>query len=165
MTDDEASGAPAHGWIARTHADADARTPSQEAERVYTISEIADAFDLTPRAVRFYESKGLIQPDREGQNRLYSYRQRSRIAIILRGKNLGFTLEDIAEYLQLYDADPAQITQTRHLKAKVGALRQDLERKRADLDRTLAELHDIDEACDAHLRAHGGDDEDGRGSA
>jgi DNA-binding transcriptional MerR regulator len=68
-----------------------------------------------------------------------------------RGKNLGFTLEEIAEYLALYDADPAQDAQTRHLAGKVEAHIADLVRKRADLDRALRELKDIRAACAAHL--------------
>src|SRR5215831_12790002 len=95
-----------------------ARLSEEEPQRLYTIGELADALALTPRAIRFYETKGLITPARRGIARCYSRRDRARLQLILRGKNLGFRLEEIAQYLKLYDADPAQITQTQMLLAR-----------------------------------------------
>ena len=103
----------------------------------FSIGELADEFGITTRAIRFYESRGLIQPQREGTNRIYSKRDRGRLILILRGKNLGFTLEDIAEYLTLYDIDPSQRVQTEMLLGKVEASIADLNRKKADLARSL----------------------------
>ena len=91
----------------------------KNADRLYTIGELAGEFDVTTRTIRFYESKGLISPARRGVARAYSRRDRARLKLILRGKNLGFSLEEIAEYLKLYDADPAQMAQTQMLLSGV----------------------------------------------
>jgi DNA-binding transcriptional MerR regulator len=122
-------------------------------ERLYTIGELADELEVTTRAIRFYEAKGLIAPVRRGVQRSYSRRDRARLKLILRGKNLGFTLEEVAQYLGLYDADPSQITQTQMLLSRVELAIDDLQTKRADLDRTLKELKDIRAQCAEHLSA------------
>jgi len=127
--------------------------PDDDADRLYTIGELADQLAVTTRAIRFYEAKGLIAPARRGVARSYARRDRARLKLILRGKNLGFTLEEIAQYLMLYDADPTQITQTQMLLARVERAIEDLQEKRADLDRTLRELRDIRGGCIAHLKA------------
>ncbi|HRD78102.1 MAG TPA: MerR family DNA-binding transcriptional regulator [Hyphomicrobiaceae bacterium] len=109
----------------------------------FTISDLSAEFAVTTRTIRFYESEGLISPTRRGSKRIYSRRDRRRLILILRGKNLGFSLEEIAEYLALYDADPSGVTQLKHLIGKVDAAIDELNRKRTDLDRTLRELKDI----------------------
>ena len=126
-----------------------------DAHRLYTIGELADEFAVTTRTIRFYEAKGLILPARRGVARCYSRRDRARLKLILRGKNLGFSLEEIAQYLKLYDADPAQIAQTQLLLARVEAAIEDLQAKRADLERTLRELRDIRGHCVEHLKGKG----------
>jgi DNA-binding transcriptional MerR regulator len=123
-----------------------------EQSRLYTIGELANEFAVTTRAIRFYESKGLIAPARRGVARAYSRRDRARLMLILRGKNLGFSLEAIAEYLKLYDADPAHIAQTQMLLARVEEAIESLQMKRADLDRTLKELKEIRAQCVEHLQ-------------
>jgi DNA-binding transcriptional MerR regulator len=125
---------------------------SPEEDRLYTIGELAAELGVTTRTIRFYESKGLIAPARRGVARCYSRRDRGRLKLILRGKNLGFSLEAIAEYLKLYDADPAHIAQTQMLLKGVDEAIQDLQTKRADLDRTLRELRDIRAQCVEHLK-------------
>ena len=124
---------------------------SECTERVYSIGNLAQEFDITTRTIRFYESLGLIQPQRKGASRIYSHRDRARLILILRGKNLGFSLDEIAEYIALYDADPQQVKQTRLLLEMVETTISDLDRKRADLDRTLTELKDIRKRCQTHL--------------
>ncbi len=121
----------------------------------FTIGELADEFGITTRTIRFYEARGLILPERKGANRSYSRRNRARLMLILRGKNLGFTLEDIAEYLTLYDADPGQLAQTKMLVAKVEAMMEDLNKKRADIDRTLRDLKELRAKCHNYLRGGG----------
>ncbi len=121
----------------------------------YTIGELADEFGITTRTIRFYEARGLISPERKGTNRSYSRRNRARLMLILRGKNLGFTLEDIAEYLALYDADPGQLAQTKMLLAKVEDMVEDLIKKRADIDRTLRDLKELRAKCHNYLRGGG----------
>lgn len=124
-------------------------------DRRFTIGELADEFGITTRTIRFYEARGLISPERKGANRSYSRRNRARLMLILRGKNLGFTLEDIAEYLALYDADPGQLAQTKMLLAKVENMTEDLTKKRADIDRTLRDLKDLRARCHNYLRGGG----------
>lgn len=121
----------------------------------FTIGELADEFGITTRTIRFYEARGLISPERKGANRSYSRRNRARLMLILRGKNLGFTLEDIAEYLALYDADPGQLAQTKMLLAKVEDMVEDLARKRADIDRTMRDLKELRAKCHNFLRGGG----------
>jgi DNA-binding transcriptional MerR regulator len=128
---------------------------TEEGNRLYAIGELAGEFNVTTRTIRFYESKGLISPARRGVARAYSRRDRARLKLILRGKNLGFSLEEIAEYLKLYDADPAQMAQTQMLLNRVEQAIEDLQLKRADIERTLKELKDIRAQCAAHLRHKG----------
>jgi DNA-binding transcriptional MerR regulator len=118
---------------------------------VLTIGDLAAEFGITTRTIRFYEARGLLSPLRRGTNRTYSRRDRARLRLILRGKNLGFTLEDISDYLSLYDSDPTQVTQTRLLLGRVEVHIADLNKKRADLDRTLDDLKDIRAQCKRHL--------------
>lgn len=127
--------------------------PKDESDRLYTIGELAGELKVTTRAIRFYEAKGLIAPARRGIARSYTRRDRARLRLILRGKNLGFTLDEIAQYLKLYDTDPTQNAQTQHLLTRVEVAIDDLQEKRADLDRTLKELKEIRAQCQSHLRA------------
>ncbi len=124
---------------------------NDDSDRLYTIGELAAAFGITTRAIRFYETKKLITPARKGVARAYARRDRARLLLIMRGKNLGFSLEEIVEFLTLYDADPSQVTQTRHLLVKVDEHIADLETKRKDLERTLRDLKDIRNLCAEHL--------------
>jgi DNA-binding transcriptional MerR regulator len=134
-----------------------APAPSSE-DRLWAIGELARELEVTTRAIRFYESKGLIAPARRGAQRAYSRRDRARLKLILRGKNLGFSLEVIAEYLKLYDADPAQIAQTRMLLARTEQAIDELQAKRTDLDRTLKDLKEIRAQCVEHLARRKGDE-------
>ncbi|MGH1418328.1 MAG: MerR family transcriptional regulator [Hyphomicrobiaceae bacterium] len=122
-------------------------------EPTFTIGELSEEFSITTRAIRFYEARKLISPQRVGASRVYSKRDRARLKIILRGKNLGFSLEDIAEYLSLYDTDPSQLAQTEMLLGRVHESIANLEKKRADLDRTLADLRGLQERCQEHIRS------------
>lgn len=108
-----------------------------------TIREMSDAFDVTPRALRFYEAKELLFPMRQGQKRLYSRRDRARLKLILRGKRFGFSLEDIRQLLDLYDVDDTHETQ---LTEALDAARKRLaamEQQRDELDQAIAELGDM----------------------
>ncbi len=120
-------------------------------DAIFTIGDLATEFEITTRAIRFYEARGLLRPMRRGTARSFTRRDRARLKLILRGKNLGFTLEDIAEYLSLYDTDPTQVTQTRLLLDRVEAHIADLNTKRSDLDRTLEDLREIRAQCKRHL--------------
>ncbi len=113
-------------------------------EPFYSVSELAMEFGLTTRAIRFYESKGLVAPQRVGTTRVYTHRERSRLKIILRGKRLGFSLSEIKEYLDLYDLDSAQKNQHELLLVKVRTRIVELEGQRRDLETTLSELREIE---------------------
>lgn len=110
-----------------------------------TITELARESGVTARAIRFYETKGLLTPRRAGTTRIYTYRERGRLQLILRGKRLGFSLTDIGEYLDLYDADPTQHDQILLLLDKVNTRIEELESQKADLDDTLKELASVRE--------------------
>lgn len=134
--------------------DAENRAGGPDApEETFSIGDLADEFGITTRTIRFYESRKLISPNRRGTQRFYTRRDRARLRLILRAKNLGFSLEDIAAYLDLYDADPSQIAQTRMMLQKVEAAIADLQKKRSDIDRSLRELKEIRANGQAHLAA------------
>jgi DNA-binding transcriptional MerR regulator len=128
----------------------------EDPDRLYSIGDLADELKVTTRAIRFYEAKGLIAPVRRGAQRSYSRRDRARLKLILRGKNLGFSLEEVAQYLKLYDADPSQVAQTQMLLTRIERAIDDLQIKRADIDRTLKELKEIRAQCAEHLSARDG---------
>ena len=121
-------------------------------QKLYTVTEMAEQLGVTPRALRFYEDKGLVSPQRAGTTRVYTRRDRGRMALILRGKRLGFSLREIADWLDLYDADPNQAGQMRLLVDKIRDRIEALERQRDDLEATLIELREIETAARRHLK-------------
>jgi DNA-binding transcriptional MerR regulator len=109
-------------------------------QETMTIREMCDAFDVTPRTLRFYESKELLFPIREGQKRLFTRRDRARLKLILRGKRFGFSLEEIRQLLDLYYVGDQQATQlSRTLEIAQDRL-SDMERQRSELDDAIDEL-------------------------
>ncbi|MEM6586805.1 MAG: MerR family DNA-binding transcriptional regulator [Pseudomonadota bacterium] len=112
----------------------------QDAKDTMTIRQMCDAFDVTPRTLRFYEAKELLFPVRDGQKRLFTRSDRARLKLILRGKRFGFSLEEIRQLLELYnrgDQQQEQMTQTYELAQQRLA---DLERQRDDLEEAIVEL-------------------------
>ncbi|MFN3936326.1 MAG: MerR family transcriptional regulator [Gemmobacter sp.] len=105
-----------------------------------TIRQMCDAFEVTPRTLRFYESKELLFPIRDGQRRLYTRRDRARLKLILRGKRFGFSLEDIRQLLDLYDRGDQQETQLKRTYELARERLAQMERQRAELDEAIAEL-------------------------
>ncbi len=115
------------------------QTPDQPAAR-FGIAELAREFAITPRAIRFYEDKGMLHPAREGQRRVYGPRDRVRLRLIMRGKRLGFSLEEIREMIDLYDVDPSEVAQLKLFIDKLRLRREQLRQQQVDITETLAEL-------------------------
>lgn len=105
-----------------------------------SIGDLAREFDVTPRAIRFYEDEGLLSPGRDGSRRVYSKRDYVRLKLILRGKRLGFSLAEVREMLELYDAAPDERPQLEKFVAALAARREQLERQREEIDEVLEEI-------------------------
>lgn len=120
-----------------------------EGRDLFAIADLAKEFGISTRAIRFYESKGLLSPERVGATRVFRRRDRARLILILRGKRLGFSLRDISDYLSLYDADRSQ--QVHLLAEKVDERLALLERQRHDLETTIAELREIRKLAEERL--------------
>ncbi|WP_238176282.1 MerR family transcriptional regulator [Kribbella albertanoniae] len=119
----------------------------------WTIAELAAEYDVTLRTIRFYEDRGLLTPERRGTVRVYHPRDRVRLGLILRGKRLGFSLDEIATIVDMYDAEPGEEGQLEYLLAQITTRRADLEQRRQDLEQTLQDLADVEARCQADLKA------------
>jgi len=124
--------------------------PTAEPRDLFAIADLAREFGISTRAIRFYESKGLLAPGRVGGARIFRRRDRARLILILRGKRLGFSLRDISDYLGLYDAQ-SQTAQVALLVSKVDERLHLLEGQLADLETTINELRDIRKLADERL--------------
>ena len=113
-------------------------------EKIYSVTELARDLGVTPRTIRFYEDQGLISPQRAGNTRVYTHRDRARMILILRGKQLGFSLRDIKEYLDLYVLDANQTEQVQHLARKARERIDQLEGQLQAVKTTLSELREIE---------------------
>jgi DNA-binding transcriptional MerR regulator len=112
-----------------------------------TIAQIAQEYGVTHRTVRFYEDRGLITPERRGTRRIYHPRDRVRLGLILRGKRLGFSLEEITRIVDMYDEQPGEAGQLRYLLAQIEDRRSDLEQRRLDVLAALEELAELERRC------------------
>jgi DNA-binding transcriptional MerR regulator len=110
--------------------------------RLYSIGDLAAETGVTHRALRLYEDQGLLAPQRIGNQRIYSHRDRARLILVLRGKRLGFSLADIREMLELYDVDPDHLEQLRVTLKKTEARIVELEHRQQAIAQTLSELRD-----------------------
>jgi DNA-binding transcriptional MerR regulator len=126
-------------------------------EKLYSVTELARELGVTPRTIRFYEDQGLIRPQRAGNARVYTHRDRARMILILRGKRLGFTLRDIKEFLDLYVVDTTQVGQLRLLVTKVHERIAQLEDQLQAVQTSLSELRDIERISLETLRTKGVD--------
>ncbi len=120
--------------------------------RFYSIGEMCDAFGVTARALRFYEDEQLIFPERRGTARLYTDRDRARLTWILRGKRVGFSLNDIRELLDLYDVGDHQHTQMLATRNRCAERISALQRQKQDIDTTVAELEEFIGQLDQRLQ-------------
>jgi DNA-binding transcriptional MerR regulator len=113
----------------------------------YSISELAKEFDITTRTIRFYEDKGLLSPSRQGQTRIYSAGDRIILKLILRGKRLGFSLEQSGEIIKMYDPASNNQEQLTRLVESIRTKREQLELQRHDIEIMMLDLQEAEERC------------------
>ena len=118
----------------------------------FGIGELAREFGVTTRAIRFYEDEGMIAPRREGRRRVFGPRERTRLKLILRGRRLGFSLAEVREIIDLYDAPAGEAGQLERLLEKIAARRAELEAKRRDLEASLTDLDGVARNCRKRLK-------------
>ena len=109
-------------------------------DRTYSITELCREFEVTPRTLRFYEQKGLLAPNRRGWTRLLTYRDRARLQLILRGKKVGFSLEEIKEMLDLYNLKDGQLTQLRVASTKMRERLEALKKQQIEIQEAIVDL-------------------------
>jgi DNA-binding transcriptional MerR regulator len=113
----------------------------------WTIAQVADEFGVTHRTVRHYEDLGLISPERRGTQRVYHRRDRTRLGLILRGKRLGFPLEEIRTIIDLFDAPRGRRTQLEYVLGQIDERRADLDQRLKDVQDAIAELGEFERRC------------------
>jgi DNA-binding transcriptional MerR regulator len=129
--------------------------PSDDGAALKGIQEVAKELGLTMRALRFYEDKGLIAPQRVGTTRIYGKREVARVRLVQRGRRLGFTVREIQEFLDLYDVDPEHVEQMRVFLKRVRARLTELEQRRIAIEETIAELRKLESETVANLEKAG----------
>ncbi|MER7244095.1 MerR family DNA-binding transcriptional regulator [Kribbella sp. NPDC000426] len=117
----------------------------------WSIAELATEYDVTLRTIRFYEDRGLLTPERRGTARVYHPRDKVRLGLILRGKRLGFSLDEIAKIVDMYDAEPGEEGQLVYLLDQITHRRAELEQRRRDIEETLADLSEVEARCRTDL--------------
>ena len=124
-----------------------------ETERAeFSISELAQEFDVTPRAIRFYEDQGLLAPRRDGQRRIYTPRDRTRLKLTLRGKRLGLTLAEIRELIDMYEPGRDDRPQLERFREVLEAHRKSLLQQRADIEAQLAEIQTFEKRVHQQIK-------------
>ena len=116
-------------------------------EITYSISELAHEFDITPRTIRYYEDEGLLTPQREGQTRIYSHKEKTRLKLTLRGKRLGFSLAEIRKLFEMYDTDRSSNTQLNSMIQLIDEKRSALRQQLDDIQMVMAELEAAEQRC------------------
>lgn len=125
----------------------DTQGAARSESRLYTITELAQEFDVTPRAIRFYEDMGLIAPARAGRNRVYAHRDRTRLKLTLRGKRLGLSLQEIKQLVDMYESPSDTAPQLQAFLGVLATHRRQLEQQREDLEVTLDEIVQHEARC------------------
>jgi DNA-binding transcriptional MerR regulator len=125
----------------------------EEQERTeFSISELAREFEVTPRAIRFYEDQGLISPRRDGQRRIYTARDRTRLKLTLRGKRLGLSLSEIRELIDMYEPGQDERPQLERFRAVLESHRASLLQQRADIEAQLSEIRTFEKRVRKQLK-------------
>lgn len=124
-------------------------------KRSYTITDLAREFDVTTRAIRFYEDEGLLLPERVGRNRVYGSRERVRLMLILRGKRLGFSLGEVKELFDIYDSSRDETSQLQQYLKILHQRRALLEQQRQDIEAVLKEIDTFERQCQRILEEKG----------
>jgi DNA-binding transcriptional MerR regulator len=122
-------------------------SPHRSLSSTFTIAELAEEFDVTPRAIRFYEDVGLLEPGRAGRNRVYTQRDRTRLKLTLRGKRLGLSLQEVKRLVDMYDSPSDTAQQLQAFMAVLQEHRRQLEQQRDDIQVTLEEIAQHEERC------------------
>lgn len=138
---------------ARTSPEATENVDAGSANQTYSIGELSREYNITLRSIRFYEDQGLLTPTRVGTTRIFNRRDRGRLALICRGKRLGFSLKTIKTFLDLYQHDGCQADQMRFLLDKAKERIKVLEQQRVDLEQTINELREIETDMGSQLKA------------
>jgi DNA-binding transcriptional MerR regulator len=120
----------------------------------FSISDLAREFDITPRAIRFYEDQGLLAPRREGQKRIYTARDRTRLKLTLRGKRLGLTLSEIRDLIDMYEPGRDERPQLERFLAVLTAHRASLLQQRADIEAQLSEIQAFEKKVKKQLKGN-----------
>jgi DNA-binding transcriptional MerR regulator len=131
------------------------RAAAARDSRTFTITELAQEFDITPRAIRFYEDVGLLTPARAGRNRVYTHRDRTRLKLTLRGKRLGLSLQEVKQLVDMYESPADTAQQLQAFLAVLQEHRQQLEQQLDDIQVTLAEIAQHEERCRTLLAGAG----------
>jgi|SRR5690625_1062456 len=121
-------------------------------DQIWTISELAKEFSITPRTLRFYEDKGILSPKREGQKRIYRARDRARLKLALRGRRLGFQLAEILSLINMYEGPTDTVAQLERYLKTLERHEDKLKQQRIDLELTLSEIQDQIATCKKLLR-------------
>ena len=116
-------------------------------DREWSITELSAEYEVTLRTLRHYEDVGLLSPERRGTTRVFRQRDRIRLELILRGRRLGFSLDEIARIVNMYDEQPGEVGQLEYLLAQITVRRDELEQRRRDIEDTLAELDRVEARC------------------
>jgi len=115
--------------------------------QTWTIADLAEEYGVTLRTIRHYEDRGLLSPERRGTVRVFHNRDRIRLALILRGRRLGFSLDEIATIVNMYDEQPGEAGQLHYLMDQIEVRRADLEQRRRDIEQTIADLDEVEARC------------------
>ena len=120
-------------------------------EQTYSIGELSKEFDITPRSIRFYEEQGLLSPERHGQSRIYSKKDRVRLKLVLRGKRLGFSLAETKTLFDLYDTNQNSKEQLEEMLRMTRDKREVLMQQMDDIKNLMVELNDVEQRCKEEL--------------